>query len=58
MNIQIVSKHYLLFIELEEKSMKWMDKPSVTEMERGGVYEMDRWKSAKKNGNATELDQM
>ena len=28
--------------------MKWMDQPSVTEMERGGVYEMDGQKSAKK----------
>ena len=28
--------------------MKWMDGPSVTEMERGGVYEMDRPKRAKK----------
>ena len=26
--------------------MKWMDGPSVREMERGGVYEMDGWKSA------------
>ena len=25
---------------VEEVSIKWMDKPSVTEMERGGVYEM------------------
>ena len=23
-------------------SLKWMDGPSVTEMDRGGVYEMDR----------------
>ena len=22
--------------------MKWMDRPSVTEMERGVIYEMDR----------------
>ena len=27
---------------IEEVSMKWMDKPSVTEMNRGGDYEMDR----------------
>ena len=27
--------------------MKWMDRPSVTEMEKGGVTEMDRRKSAK-----------
>ena len=26
---------------LEEVSIKWMDRPSVTEMERGGVYEME-----------------
>ena len=32
---------------VEEVSMKWMDRPSVTEMERGGVYEMDRRKSTK-----------
>ena len=29
--------------------MKWMDGPSLTEMERGGVYEMDRHKKCKKN---------
>ena len=22
--------------------MKWMDRPSITELDRGGVYEMDR----------------
>ena len=38
--------------------MKWMDRPSVTEPEGGGVYEMDRQKSAKKHVNATEIDQM
>ena len=38
--------------------MKWMARPSVTEMERRGGYEMDRRKSAKKHGNATEIDQM
>ena len=26
---------------VEEVSMKWKDRPSVTEMERGGVYEME-----------------
>ena len=35
--------------------MKWMDRPSVTEMERWGVYEMDRQKREK---HATEIDQM
>ena len=38
--------------------MKWMDRPSVTKMERGGVYEMERRKSEKKHGNATEIDQI
>ena len=28
--------------------MKWMDRPSVTEMERGGVHEMDRQKKCQK----------
>ena len=32
---------YNLAIAIEEVSMKWMDRPSVTEKERGGVYEMD-----------------
>ena len=26
---------------VEEVSMKWLDRPSVAEMERGGVYEME-----------------
>ena len=30
-----------LRIKVEEVSMKWMDRPSVTEMERGGVNEME-----------------
>ena len=35
--------HYLVkeFQEVEKLSMKWMDRPSVTEMERGGVSEME-----------------
>ena len=28
--------------------MKWMDGPSVTKMDRGGVYEMDRQTKCKK----------
>ena len=28
--------------------MNWMDRPSVTEMVRGGVYEMDRRKYCQK----------
>ena len=34
--------------DIEEVSMKWMDRPSDTEMERGGVYEMDRQKKCQK----------
>ena len=33
-----------------------MDRPSVTEMHRGGVYKMDRHTNCQKNGNATEID--
>ena len=33
--------------DIEEVCMRWMDIPSVTEMEREGVYEMDGRKSAK-----------
>ena len=47
----------MLQIYVEEVSRKWMDRPCVTEMNRGGAYEMDRQKSAK-NGNATELDKI
>ena len=43
---------------LEEVPVKWMDRPSATEMERGRASEMDRRKSAKKHGNATEINQM
>ena len=34
-----VCQSVCLFVE--EVSMKWMDRPSVTEMQRGGVYEME-----------------
>ena len=44
-------------LQLEEVSMKWMDRLSFTEMEIGGVFEMDRQKSAK-NGNASEMDKL
>ena len=30
---------------MAEVSRKWMDRPCVTEMNRGGAYEMDRQKS-------------
>ena len=36
--------------------MKCMDRPSVTEMDRGDVYEMDRQTNCqKKNENATSM---
>ena len=34
---------------VRKMSIKWMDRPIATEMERGGVYEMDGQKSAKQN---------
>ena len=37
--------------------MKQMDRPSGTEMDRGGAYGMDRLQSAK-NENATEMDKI
>ena len=43
---------------VKEVSMKWMDGPSVTEMEGEGVYEMAWHKNGQKNGNATEMDKM
>ena len=39
-------------------SGKWMDGPSVTEMDRRGVYEMDRQTKCPKNRNATEIDKI
>ena len=38
--------------------MKWMDRPSVTEVDRGVVYEMDRPTKCQKKGNATEMDKL
>ena len=37
-------KSLCLISNIEELSMKSIDRPSVTEIERGGVYEMNRWK--------------
>ena len=34
--------------EIEELSMKWLDEPSVPEINRGGVYEMDRQTKSQK----------
>ena len=43
--MQLFAQKHLLEAKLEEVSMKWMDRPSVAEMQRGGVYEMemDTW---------------
>ena len=38
--------------------MKWMDRPSATEMDRGSAYEMDRHPKCHKKSNATELDKI
>ena len=43
---------------LEEVSMKWMHRPSVTEMKRGGFYEMNRRTKCKKNGNAAKMNKI
>ena len=43
---------------VEEVSMKWMDRPSVTVIDRGGVYEMDRQTKFPKKRIATEMDQI
>ena len=43
---------------VDEVSMKWMDRPSVTEMDTGGVYEMDRQTKCQKNENATDIDKI
>ena len=34
------------------------DRPSVTETDRGGVYEMDRQTNCPKKGNANEIDKI
>ena len=38
--------------------MKLMDRPTVTEMDRGGVYEMDRQTNLPKKGYTTEIDKI
>ena len=35
-----------------------MDRPSVTEMNKGGVYEIDRLTTCQKNGISTKIDKM
>ena len=42
------SNLFLHRIWVEEVFMKWMDRQSVTEMERVGVYEMDKPKKCQK----------
>ena len=43
---------------VEEVCRKWIDRPSVTDMDIGGVYEIDRRTKLQKNGNATEMDKI
>ena len=38
--------------------MKWIDRPGVREMERGGVYEIDRKKRCQESWNVTEMDKI
>ena len=42
------SKHKRRKKRVEEVSIKWMDIQSVKEIDRGGVYEMDRKKKCQK----------
>ena len=42
-------------IVLEEVPVKWMDRPSATEKERGCASEMDGKKKCHNNENATEM---
>ena len=42
--------------EVEEVPVKWMDRPSATEMERGRASEMDRQTKCHKKENANEMD--
>ena len=46
---------FCLAVKLEEEAMKWKDRPSATEMNRGSAYEMDRQTKRHTNGNATEM---
>ena len=43
---------------VEEVPVKWMDRPSATEMERGCASEMDRQKKWHTNENATEMNKI
>ena len=36
--------------------MKWIDRSSVTEMDRGGLYEMDGQQKYRKNGNTANMN--
>ena len=41
---------------VEEVPVKWMDRPSATEMEIGRASEMDRQTKGPKNENASEIE--
>ena len=38
--------------------MKWMDRPSATEMDRGSAYEMDRQPKGHNKLSATEMNKI
>ena len=44
--------------QIEEVPMKWMDRPSATEMDRGSAYEMDTQTKCHKNAKAIEMDKI
>ena len=43
---------------VEEVPVKWMDRPSTTEMEGGRASEMDRLTKCPKNENAMEMNKI
>ena len=46
----------LLKLAVEESPVKWMDRPSATEREKGRASEMDRKTKCHKNENGTEMN--
>ena len=46
----------VLSLQLEEVPVKWMDRPSATEMETGCASEMDRQTNGHKNENASGME--
>ena len=46
------------YLLVEEVAVKWMERPSATEMERERASEMDRRTKCHKNENATEMNKI